>query len=104
MTHQLSIDYNAPLSHKGDPATSFQAEQKLKDSGALSKQCQQVYEAIKQFPNRTAGELEQASGIPYFTIQRRVSQLEDAGYIKRYGKKVCAVKKTSMTVWGLKHG
>ncbi len=97
----LSIDHSTPLSHKGDPSTSLEAERKLKESGGLSKQCEEVLEAIKQYPNCTAGELEKKSGIPYMTIQRRVSQLEEANYIKRYGKRVCWEMKTKQTVWGL---
>jgi len=104
MVHQIPIDYTAPLSRRTDPSSSREAEDKLKQSGGLSKQCQEVYEAIKQHPNCTAGELEDKSGIPYFTIQRRVSTLEKAGLIKRYGKRVCWIKGNKMTVWGINHG
>lgn len=99
MTPQ-ELNFNSvPLVHKDDPITSFESAETVQKSGKLKQQCEAVFQAIKNFPNSTAGELARSSNIDYQIIQRRVSILERNGLIKRRSRRVCAVNHTKQTVW-----
>ena len=83
-----------PLSHTNDPATSFDAADKLIKSGALSKQEKKVLSKIKWYKkgfgygeNFTARELSIIAKLDYHLIQRRLSGLRDKGKIERTGEK-----------------
>jgi len=93
-----------PLSHTNDPETSYNAADKMVNSGELNRQEQKVYSAIIEFigfqPNTfgfTAKELPRYSGINYYTIQRRLSGLCNKGRIERTGE-----KRDGCCVWRLK--
>ena len=78
--------FEPPIAHRGDPETSYEAGQKMIDSGELSRQEQWVLEQIQ---NSMLGEftaLELARGIKdnlYSKIQRRLSGLRTKGKIER---------------------
>ena len=97
--NQLSIDLPFAATHRNDPSSSHEAEEKVKGSGKMKDQCEQVFQAIKNHPNCTAGELSERSRIDYQIIQRRVSILERNGLINRRSRRVCAVNRTKQTVW-----
>lgn len=94
MNQQMNIDFNSainrPLSHTNDPATSYEAADKMVESGKLNKQEKQVHKAIledcfgRDFTART---LAFVSGIDYFIIQRRLSGLRQKSKIARTGEK-----------------
>lgn len=85
------------LSHTGDPETSYEAADKMVKSGKLNRQEQEVWDAILLHYYGhglfTARILARASGIDYYTIQRRLSGLKHKGKIARTGEKRdgCAV-------------
>ena len=100
--------FDRPLSHTGDPETSYIAADKMVKSGALNKQEWDIMFAIRRYKNVyacdmksfcpehedfTARELSNYSGINYYTIQRRLSSLRHKGKIERTGEKRngCAV-------------
>jgi hypothetical protein len=78
LTKQLSLFDPRPLAHRADPQTSYDAADKVIQSGQLNKQEQEVLEAIREYGGRggiTAKELSAKSVLNYFTIQRRLSGL-----------------------------
>lgn len=99
MRAQAAVDKlcQQPLAHTNDPLASFEAGQKVVESGALSKQEQQVYAEIVLYEERirflknykhkgvTAKELAKWSGLNYWVIQRRLSGLRTKGKIERTG-------------------
>jgi len=84
------------LYHRSDPETSRVAAAKMVQSGALSKQEDDVMAAIHLCPgssmnsfNFTAKELTEWTfvDIDYYVIQRRLSGLREKGKIRRTGEK-----------------
>lgn len=99
--NQIAIELPDIASHRSDPSTSDKAEESVKKSGKMHHQCEQVYRAIVDYPNCTAGELAKRSGIDYSIIQRRVSILAKNGLIKpnhQTRKRICSVKGTKQKV------
>jgi len=100
--------FEQPLSHTDDPITSYKAADRMVKSGALSKQEQEVYEAIDSYIHaiRVAGSLHytksdftakdifSSSTISYYTIQRRLSGLRNKDRIERTGE-----KRDNCSVW-----
>lgn len=79
------VNQNRPLAHTGDLQTSYDAGQKMLDSGKLSDQEYEVWLAIQEHckkKNFTAKELSEKSGLNYYTIQRRLNDLRHKGKIK----------------------
>ena len=77
--------FELPIAHTGDPQTSYDAGQKMIDSGALSDQEYEVWLAILEHykkGNFTAKELNKKSGLDYYTIQRRLNGLRQKCKIK----------------------
>jgi len=81
--------FDLPLAHRNDPITSYEAGDRMLNSGKLVKQQKLVMTAIitQRFENWTAKELSIVSGIDYFVIQRRLHELAHKGLIERTGKK-----------------
>lgn len=88
-TGQQVMDFSKatrPLSHTNDPETSYEAADKMIESGKLNDQEFGVYSAILKYGvyrNFTAKELSEKSGLNYWTIQRRLSGLRQKNKIRR---------------------
>ena len=63
--------------HRGDPETSREAERKMVQSGALTRQAAQVLDAWKAHGPATSKQLAERSGLDYYLIQRRKSDLSN---------------------------
>lgn len=74
---------HTPASHRNDPASSYEAEAFVNDSGVREKQQHMVYELVKKFPNSTADELADHSVLDRYQIGRRLKEVETAGLIER---------------------
>jgi len=96
---QMKTLFEPLLAHTNDPQTSFVAAVKIVESGALSRQEQQVYAQIVLYEERirflknykhngaTAKELANWSGLNYWVIQRRLSGLRNKDKIERLNSK-----------------
>ena len=104
--HQEPIHHSAetvPLSHRDDPATSYEAADKMVKSGKLARQEQGVFNDICRWiidcdhKDFTAREIADwvVSG-DYYKIQRRLSGLRNKGKIERTGE-----KRNGCRVWRL---
>jgi predicted transcriptional regulator len=80
------------------PATSLSAYENSLATGAIYSDRLKVFKAIKQHAPCTAKELAAASGIDYYTVQRRVSEIERAGAIVRDKSRKCAISKRESMV------
>ena len=91
---QRPIEFrNQPLSHTHDPATSYEAADRMAKSGELETQENDVWIAIKFLlhcliisntaPDFTARELSDFSDVNYHLIQRRLKGIRNKGYIER---------------------
>ncbi len=87
------------LARTTDPRSSLRGADHVENSGKLSTQCQQIYEALKDHPMHTARELAIAAGIDYYIIQRRLSILETRNLAQRRGERECTISGIKVTVW-----
>lgn len=79
-------------------ATSLSAYENSLATGAIHNDRLKVFKAIKQYAPCTANELANQSGIDYYTVQRRVSEIERAGAIVREKSRKCAISKRESMV------
>ena len=73
--------------HSGDPATSYSAIESLVKSGEFTRQQAEVYDAWKTYSDTTARELAAFSGLDYYMIQRRKSDLVRKGKLRVVGER-----------------
>jgi len=96
-----------PLAHTNDPQTSFDAADKMVESGRLNDQEQDIYSSIYHYitrdfhkdftPKELAYWMLGDTKENYFIIQRRLSGLYNKGKIERTGE-----KRNGCCVWKLK--
>lgn len=97
--HQMTLD-EIPHSHRDDPITSYEAGDKMIESGKLTEQENLVLYAINHYyagNDFTARELSKYNGLDYYLIQRRLSGLHRKGKIEHTGE-----KRGGCMVWRLK--
>lgn len=89
-----------PIARNTDPVTSHQAAQHMKDSGKLEGQGAHVLDLVKAHPNCTAFELTDYTELDRYQIQRRLSDLAEAGKVKAssVGRR-CAKSGRSACTW-----
>lgn len=85
------------LYHKNDPETSKIAAKKHKLKAG--SHAQRVFEFVKQFPDSTAGELGEMTGLGQHETARRLSDLFRKGFIVKGEPKLCSIKNSLMTAW-----
>tara|TARA_R110002020_G_scaffold15801_5_gene56389 strand:- start:488 stop:874 length:387 start_codon:yes stop_codon:yes gene_type:complete len=85
------------LSHTDDPETSkIAAENHKLRAGSHA---QKIFEFVKKYPDSTAGELGEMTGLGQHETARRLSDLFRKGYIVKGEPKRCNIKNTLMTAW-----
>ena len=85
------------LSRTDDPETSKIAAKKHQlKAGSNAKR---IYEYVKQFPDSTAGELGEMTGLGQHETARRLSDLCRKGFIVKGEPKLCSIKNSLMTAW-----
>ena len=87
------------LARRSDPATSHTAGERLRESGKLRAQQQQVLDALTRWPGSTAVELATSSGLDRYLVSRRLPELARDGLARRMAPRVCRVNGTAQTTW-----
>ena len=82
-----------------DPITSHLAAHQITDSGLRSLQQHQTLAAVRAYPGLTGQELAQASGICRYTLGRRLSEVEELGWIRRAEARTCSVTGRKALTW-----
>lgn len=82
---------NQPLAHTNDPITSYEAAEKMVESGNLTRQQESVLRIIQRYSrnHRDFTPLELTDGhrtALYFAIQRRKNELKNKGKIEETGE------------------
>lgn len=62
---------------------------------------QKIFVFVKRFPDSTAGELGELTGLGQHETARRLSDLCRKGYIVKGSPKLCNIKNTKMTAWSV---
>jgi len=85
------------LSHTDDPETSkIAAENHKLRAGSHA---QKIFEFVKKYPDSTAGELGEMTGLGQHETARRLSDLFRKGFIVKSEPKLCSIKNSLMTAW-----
>jgi predicted transcriptional regulator len=71
----------SPRARKSDPESSKAAAAELGCKGILSKQRQEVLEALRSCGPSTSAELAERSGLDRYLVARRLPELRDMGFI-----------------------
>ena len=71
----------------------------ITDSGLRSLQQHQTLAAVRAYPGLTGQELAQASGICRYTLGRRLSEVEELGWIRRAEARTCSVTGRKALTW-----
>ena len=79
--------------HARDPETSKEAAETMIKSGKMARQCKEILFLFREYAPITAKQLSKRSGVDYWKISRRTSDLERGNHIHRTGEKIegCAV-------------
>jgi hypothetical protein len=94
-------DKPKPLSHRGDPQTSREAAEWLRESGKLAAQQQAVLEGLRQCDGSTHGELGRFMGVDWFIPARRLSELERERLVLKGQARICRINGTKCVTGGL---
>ena len=88
-----------PASATNDPITSYIAERRITRSGKRRNQCEIVLDALRRYPNRTAGELARDTGLDYYMLSRRLSDLGYNHLAAAKAKRQCEAGHGLCQVW-----
>jgi len=92
-------------SHAGDPETSRRAAARMNSTGAAKTNARTVLAAVRQWPDRTSGELVSlCEGCDLAEVRRRLTDLKQGGLIEATGARMCRVHHTRQTTWGVARG
>jgi hypothetical protein len=98
MPHQLDFVTDTPRARNTDPETSHLAAAALKASGNLGFQQQQVLEAVRKYPGKTAVELSAITGFDRYLVSRRLPELVPV-YVRRGQPRACTVNGRPQGTW-----
>ena len=99
MMKQMNLDDVPPRSRTTDPDTSHKAEREMRQSGALGKQAQAVFDLVSARPGHTTWELANGDALMERRIGRRLADLEHKGLTRKGGSRTCAVGQRTCTIW-----
>ena len=98
--HQLTPTPSFPrLARSTDPAPSHRAAREMETSGQLKSDMMTALEAVREFPHRTATELEALRGCRDGKVRKRLAQLRRLGFIIRGAMKICPHTKRRCHTW-----
>ena len=87
------------LARRTDPETSHRAALEMETSGQLKSDMMTALEAVREFPHRTATELEALIGCRDGKVRKRLAQLRRLGLIIRGSLKICPHTKRRCHTW-----
>lgn len=79
MTVQSALPW--PSSHRGDPSTSYLAEEQHTRSGRRATNTEAVATALRSMPGAVASELAERTGLDVVEVRRRLDDLHKAGRV-----------------------
>jgi hypothetical protein len=88
-----------PISRRGDPSTSFEAEETITRNGTRDSQAAKVLNIVRLQPGATSAELAYAWMIDRYIVARRLPELEFLGLVKKGPPKVCRMTKHRALTW-----
>lgn len=100
MQHPDLFDQPVALARSTDPATSYEAADKVESSGRAPRQRWRCLECLRRHPGATAAEIADYIGMERHMPSRRLPELRVAGDVYNGKARICSVTKNrSMTWW-----
>lgn len=90
-----------PLSHRGDPVTSYEAAEQFRRSGKRAYHWWIILEGMKQCNGGTHSEIAAATPLDWLQVARRLSELERAGLVRKGEPRICTIKGSRCVTWWL---
>lgn len=89
-----------PIARDTDAFTSHRAARQITEDGTRGHQQQQVLKLVQTYPDHTTGELGTVrDDVDRYVVARRMSELEDGGYVKRCVARECRVSGRACLTW-----
>lgn len=88
-----------PHARNSDPASSFEAAERLHKTGLGGKQRLAVYHALREHQGATSKELAEFMDVDRYTPARRLKELEDAGWVCRGLRRKCRISGIESVTW-----
>ncbi len=88
-----------PMAHKDDPLSSYQAGDRVLQSGKLKGQMKICFFGVRRWPGRTSAELAELLGCSRYDTARRLPTLEHRGLVKKSRSRMCTVCKSVCVTW-----
>ena len=92
------MNIQTPASHKNDPDSSYEAEDRMNKSGKRETEQKIALEAVKNHPGCTSAELARETGLDRAMLARRLPELRPQ-YVYNGKTDCCRVNKTSAITW-----
>ena len=92
-------DQLAGMQRTSDPDTSFLAAEFMASSGKVRADRALALEAVRQYPHRTASELEALVGVRDGKIRKRLAEMRTLGFVVADGRKKCSVTGRICQTW-----
>ncbi len=99
MDGRTLFDPLPPIARADDPATSQDAAADITEDGTRQRMMQVALAAVRQYPGRTSNELEALTGLGDGKIRKRLTDLEDAGLVRKGVVRVSTVSGKPNTTW-----
>lgn len=87
------------MQRTSDPDTSYLAAEFMASSGKLRADRALALQAVRQYPHRTASELEALVGVPDGKIRKRLAGLAKRDLAVASGRKICGVTGRRCQTW-----
>lgn len=91
--------FDAPLSRDWDPASSFEAADKLARSGKWRKQKAAVLKSLSENEGSTSAELAVIMAVDRHLTARRLPELKNQGYVVQGSARPCWVTRRRCVTW-----
>ena len=92
-------DWLAPVSRRGGPPTSFEAEAAINADGSRQTQCRYILDVVLATEGRVAGEIGEATGYGMHITSRRLADLKNIGLIRQGLPRIWAVSGRRQVTW-----
>lgn len=89
----------APLAHRADPLSSFQAGDRALKSGKIKGQVRLCLLGVRRWPGRTSAELAVLLGISRYDTARRLPLLMNRGLVVKGPSRLCTACRTVCVTW-----
>jgi len=93
------LDMFAPASRATDPVSSFEAEERVTESGSRKRQMDEILDTVRCTPGRTSLELSTRLKLDRYQVARRLPDLERANLVNRGAIRVCSIAQTKAVTW-----